>query len=111
MSVESVIDAKYMDAVDARLESLEAYVEYQRQEAQRALPFLARFFDVQGARVLEIGAGRGGKGVAYAQAGMCVVALDVDVDALCVGLSAAQHARVTVNFLAGDGARLPFPAE
>lgn len=110
MSIESVIDAKYTNALDARLESYEAYIEYQRQEAQRALPFLARFFDTQNARVLEIGAGRGGKGIAYAQAGMRVVSLDVDVDALRVGLDAAQRAGVAINFLAGDGTHLPFLA-
>lgn len=110
MSVESVINAKYVDAVDARLESLEAYVEYQRQEAQRALPFLAHFFDVQNARVLEIGAGRGGKGIAYAQAGMRVVSLDVDVEALRVGMNIAQRLDVPINFLVGDGARLPLPS-
>lgn len=111
MSIESVIDDKYADAVDARLGSLEAYVEYQRQEAQRALPFLARFFDVQNARVLEVGAGRGGKGIAYAQAGMRIVSLDVDVEALRVGLDAAQQVGVPINFLASDGACLPFPAD
>lgn len=110
MSVESLIDAQYADALDARLESYEAYIEYQRQEARRALPFLARFFDVQNARVLEIGAGRGGKGIAYAQDGMRITSLDVDVDALSAGATAARRTGVTLNFLAGDGARLPFPA-
>lgn len=111
MSVESVIDAKYADAVDARLDSYDAYIEYQRQEAQRALPFLARFFDVRNARVLEIGAGRGGKGIAYAQAGMRVTSLDVDVEALQIGVDAAQHAGAVIDFLASDGMRLPFRAD
>jgi ubiquinone/menaquinone biosynthesis C-methylase UbiE len=111
MSIESVVDTNYTDAVDARLDSDEAYIEYQRAEARRALPFLARFFDVQNARVLEVGAGRGGKGIAYAQAGMRITSLDVDVDALSVGADAARRSGVAMNFLAGDGARLPFSAE
>jgi ubiquinone/menaquinone biosynthesis C-methylase UbiE len=100
-----------MDSVDARLNSYDAYVEYQRQEAQRALPFLARFFDTQKARVLEIGAGRGGKGIAYAQEGLRVTSLDVDVAALQAGADAARQCGTAVNYLAGDGTRLPFHAD
>ena len=109
--IESVIDADYVASVDARLNSYDAYIEYQMQEARRALPFLARFFDVQTARVLEIGAGRGGKGVAYARAGMRVAALDVDMAALRLGADAARRYGAAVDFLAGDGTRLPFPSD
>ncbi|MBM3127920.1 MAG: class I SAM-dependent methyltransferase [Chloroflexi bacterium] len=110
-TIESVIASDYVDALDARLDSHDAYIEYQQQEARRALPFLAGFFDVSCARVLEIGAGRGGKGIAYAQAGMRVVSLDVDVAAVQVGLGAAQRVGVAMNFLVGNGARLPFSAD
>jgi ubiquinone/menaquinone biosynthesis C-methylase UbiE len=110
-SIESVIDAKYTDAVDARLNSYDAYIEYQRQEAQRALPFLSRFFDARTAHVLEIGAGRGGKGIAYAQEGLRVTSLDVDVAALQAGADAARQCGTAVNYLAGDGTCLPFHAD
>lgn len=108
MSVESLIDTDYANAVDARLDSYDAYIDYQMQEARRALPFLARFIDVKNARVLEIGAGRGGKSITYALAGMRVTALDVDLDALILGGSAARARHADVRFLAGDGAQLPF---
>lgn len=108
MSVESLIDADYANAVDARLNSYDAYIDYQMQEARRALPFLARFIDPHNARVLEIGAGRGGKGITYALAGMRVTALDVDLEALNLGASAARARHAAVCFLAGDGAQLPF---
>lgn len=111
MSIESVVDTNYTAAVDARLNSDDAYIEYQRAEARRALPFLARFFDVSRARVLEIGAGRGGKGIAYAQAGMRITSLDVDLGALRAGAARARGLGVTLDFLGGDGARLPFPAD
>ncbi len=58
MSLESLIDSEYSQAVDARLDSHNAYVDYQMREAQRAVPFLARFTPIQGARVLEVGTGR-----------------------------------------------------
>jgi ubiquinone/menaquinone biosynthesis C-methylase UbiE len=110
-TIESVIASDYVHALDARLDSHDAYIEYQRQEAQRALPFLARFFEARNARVLEIGAGHGGKSIAYAQVGLRVTSLDVDVVALHKGADAARRSGAAVNFLAGDGARLPFPAD
>ncbi len=109
--IESIADTRYMHALDARLESYDAYIEYQRQEAKRALPFLAQFFDVTNARVLEVGTGRGGKAIACAQAGMCVTALDVDAEALRMGVEAAQRAGTAINFLVSDGAHLPFCAD
>jgi SAM-dependent methyltransferase len=110
-ALESVIAHDYVDALDARLNSFDAYIEYQRQEAQRALPFLARFIDLRNARVLELGAGRGGKGIAYAHAGMRVVSLDPDIAALQMGAAAARRHDAAIHFLAGDGARLPFPTD
>jgi SAM-dependent methyltransferase len=109
MNLESVLDSQYTDALDARLESYDAYVEYQRQEAQRALPFLGRFFNPQDARVLEIGTGMGGKGIAYARAGMRVAALDLDVDALARAHQAARKLTAPIDFMSADGTRLPFP--
>ncbi|MBI5652223.1 MAG: class I SAM-dependent methyltransferase [Chloroflexi bacterium] len=109
-SFASVIESGYTDALDTRLASYDAYIEYQTHEARRALSFLARFFDLTRARVLEIGAGRGGKGIAYARAGVHITALDVDGDALALGALAARQRDVTIRFLASDGARLPFPA-
>ena len=44
MNLRVVIDSDYVASVDARLNSCDAYIEYQMQEARRALPFLARFF-------------------------------------------------------------------
>ncbi|MBI5305136.1 MAG: class I SAM-dependent methyltransferase [Chloroflexi bacterium] len=111
MSIESTLHPDYLDALDARLASFDAYIEYQTQEAQRALPFLARFFDIRTARVLELGAGRGGKGIAYAHEGMRVTALDVDVPALALGARAAAQHRADIRFLAGDGVSLPFPSD
>jgi len=111
MGTESVIDAEYTDAVDARLASYDAYIAYQMQEARRAIPFLSKFFSIQGTRVLEVGTGRGGKGIAYAGEGMNVTALDVDVPALQLGAQAARARNVNIRFLVGDGTRLPFPAD
>jgi len=114
MSIESVVDTGYAGAVDARLNSCDAYIEYQSREARRALPFLARFFDAQNARVLEVGAGHGGKGITYARAGMRVTSLDPDVTALQMGAHAARQQAAELNSLdsvAGDGTRLPFRAE
>lgn len=111
MSIESVIDAEYTDAVDARLASYDAYIEYQMQEARRAIPFLSKFFSIQGARVLEVGTGRGGKGIAYACKGMNVTALDVDAASLELGAEAARARNASICFLVGDGTRLPFPAD
>ncbi len=108
MSLESLIDSDYARAVDTRLQSHDAYVDYQMREAQRAVPFLARFFPVQGARVLEVGTGRGGKGMAYAAAGMKVTALDVDVPALEQGAATARDRAISICFLVADGGQLPF---
>lgn len=110
MAIESVIETEYVHSVDARLDSQDAYIEYQVHEGQRAVPFLSRFFDIKNARVLDIGTGRGGKGIAYACAGMKVTALDVDEESLKWGRRAAQARSAPVQFLSGDGARLPFPA-
>jgi len=109
--MESLIDTDYARSVDTRLDSYAAYIDYQIHEARRAISFLSRFFDVQDARVLEIGAGRGGKGIAYAQHGMRVTSLDVDVPALELGARAASEHEADVRFLAGDGTRLPFVAD
>ncbi len=109
MPLDSIINANYTTALDARLESYDAYIEYQRQEAQRALPFLSRFFNPQDARVLEIGTGTGGKGIAYARAGMRVAALDLDVDALARATTAARQLAAPIHFMSADGTRLPFP--
>ncbi len=106
-----MMDLAYTQAVDSRLDSAEAYIEYQIHEARRALAFLARWFDLDTARVLEVGAGRGGKGIAYAQAGMRVTSLDVDISALRLGVDAARERGAAINFLAADGARLPFRAD
>lgn len=111
MDIESVIDADYTQAVDARLSSDDAYIEYQMQEARRAIPFLSRFFSIRDARVLEIGTGRGGKGIAYAGEGMNVTALDVDALSLELGARAARARNASIRFLIGDGTRLPFPAD
>ncbi len=111
MGIESIIDAEYTQAVDARLASYDAYIEYQMQEARRAIPFLSKVFSIQGARVLEIGTGRGGKGIAYADEGMNVTALDVDAPSLELGAQAARARNVNIRFLVGDGTRLPFPAD
>jgi len=111
MSIESVIDPNYMDSVDARLASFDAYVDYQVREARRAAPFLAKFFRTEGARVLEVGTGRGGKGIAYARVGMCVTAFDVDADALACAARAAQTHQADVRLLSADGARLPFVSD
>lgn len=110
MNSESLIEKEYIESVDARLDSYDAYIDYQIREAQRAIPFLARFFDICNAQVLEIGAGRGGKGIAYAGAGMRVTSLDVDVPSLELGLQAARSRGLDIRFLAGDGTRLPFGA-
>lgn len=111
MRIESVIDPDYVEAIDARLNSYTAYVEYQIKEARRALPFLSRFFDIQSARVLELGAGRGGKGIAYALAGMRVTSLDIDQLALALGAQTAEEHGARVDFLVSDGMFLPFPTE
>jgi SAM-dependent methyltransferase len=111
MGFETVIDSDYAHAVDARLASYDAYIEYQVQEAHRAVPFLSRFFSIQDARALEIGTGRGGKGIAYAKEGMQVTALDVDLPSLELGEHAARSRGASIHFLAGDGAVLPFPPE
>ena len=109
--IESVVDSAYMLSVDARLESSDAYVDYQVLEARRAVPFFAKFFRIEGARVLEVGTGRGGKGIAYAQAGMCVTAFDVDAASLAHAARAAQKHQVDARLLAADGARLPFVSD
>jgi ubiquinone/menaquinone biosynthesis C-methylase UbiE len=111
MGIESVIDPEYTQAVDARLASYDAYIEYQMQEARRTIPFLSKFFPIQGARVLEVGTGRGGKGIAYACEGMNVTALDVDAPSLELGAQAAHARDASIRFLVGDGTRLPFPAD
>lgn len=109
MSIESSIDTDYTRAVDGRLASYDAYIEYQMQEARRAIPFLSRFFDIQGARVLEVGTGRGGKGIAYACNGMKVTAVDVDIPSLELGAQSARLHHAAMHFLVADGTRLPFP--
>lgn len=110
MGIESNIDKEYTRAVDERLTSYDAYIEYQMQEARRAIPFLSKFFAIQGARVLEVGTGRGGKGIAYSCNGMQVTALDVDAPSLELGVQAARLYKASIHFLVGDGAQLPFPA-
>jgi SAM-dependent methyltransferase len=60
---------------------------------------------------LEIGTGRGGKGIAYACEGMNVTALDVDAPSLELGEQAARAKGASIRFLVGDGTRLPFPAD
>src|SRR5574341_1879619 len=109
MSIESAVEAKYIESVDARLRSYDAYIEYQIQEAHRAIPFLSRFFTIQSARVLEVGTGMGGKGIAYACNGMNVTAIDVDEKSLELAAGAAQKRHANIRFIMADGARLPFP--
>ena len=111
MGIESTIDAEYTRAVDERLTSYDAYIEYQMQEARRAIPFLSRFFATLSARALEVGTGRGGKGIAYSCYGMDVTALDVDVPSLELGTQAARVRNAAIHFLAADGTHLPFPAD
>ncbi|MEW5720141.1 MAG: class I SAM-dependent methyltransferase [Chloroflexota bacterium] len=106
-----MMDLAYTQAVDSRLDSPEAYIEYQIHEARRALAFLARWFDLNTARVLEVGAGRGGKGIAYAQAGVRVTSVDVDIPALRLGADAARERGAAIDFLVADGVRLPFRAD
>lgn len=109
MSIESSVETRYIESVDARLKSYDAYIEYQIQEARRAIPFLSKFFAIQNARVLEVGTGMGGKGIAYACAGMNVTAVDVDEKSLGHATGAAQKRHANIRFLAADGTRLPFP--
>lgn len=111
MSIESLIESNYTTSVDSRLTSYDAYVQYQLQEASRVLPFLSVFFSPIGAQVLEIGAGRGGKGIAFAQAGMRVTSLDVDQPSLKIAADSARAHESVVQFLAADGAKLPFPSD
>ncbi|MBI5035641.1 MAG: class I SAM-dependent methyltransferase [Chloroflexi bacterium] len=108
MDIESLIDNDYMDSVDARLDTQQAYIEYQKQEAHRALAFLSRYFDTSSAHVLELGTGYGGKGITYAAQGMQVTALDVDWQSLELARATAEEHQVCIDFLAGDGTRLPF---
>ena len=110
VNVETLIRSEYADAVDARLASFDTYVEYQLREARRALPFLAKFFPLHNARVLDIGAGRGGKSIAYAQAGMQITAMDVDRSSLKVAADSARKHGAQIDFLVADGAVLPLPA-
>lgn len=109
MSIESSVETTYIESVDARLQSYDAYIGYQIQEARRAIPFLSKFFAIQNARVLEVGTGMGGKGIAYACEGMDVTAIDVDEKSLELAADAAQARFANIRFLAADGTRLPFP--
>jgi SAM-dependent methyltransferase len=111
VSIEPLLDRDYVEALDARVNSQGAYIDFQMHEARRAIPFLARFFDATGARVLEVGSGRGGKGIAYACHGMNVTSLDVDVPALRLGSAAARERHADLQFLAGDGAHMPLRAD
>ncbi len=109
MPLESLIDSAYVQSIDGRLASHGAYVDYQMREAYRALPFLAQFFPIQGARVLEVGSGHCGKGMAYACAGMSLTALDVDIRTLEQGAATARARGIPAWFLGADAASLPFP--
>lgn len=111
LGIESAVRSEYVAAVDARLASRDAYIEYQIREAERALPFLSRFFPIQSAQVLEIGSGLGGKGIAYARAGMKVTSLDIDVTSLAYAAQAADRRSAALDVLVSDGMRLPFPEE
>ncbi len=107
---KSLIGADYIQAVDARLDSTDAYIEYQFQEARRAVSFLSKFVHIQDADVLEVGAGRGGKGIAYALSGMKLISIDVDQESLQLAKRAARQRGAQVRYLGGDVACLPFPA-
>ncbi|MBI3535949.1 MAG: class I SAM-dependent methyltransferase [Chloroflexi bacterium] len=107
--IESLLEPTYDRALDARLDSYDAYIEYQQHEARRALPFLAKYFNPRAARVLEIGTGTGGKGIAYARAGMRVSAFDLDRAALARAQIAARKLDAPIDFLSTDAARLPYP--
>ncbi len=104
------MDTRYIESVDARLASHEAYIDYQMQEARRAIPFLAKYMRLQNARVLEVGAGLGGKGIAYSLEGMQVTSLDLEVESLTRAAQAATVRGAGIRFLAADGTRLPFSA-
>lgn len=109
--IASVIETEYVATVDARLTSQEAYIEYQMHEARRALPFLSRFLPHEDARVLEVGAGLGGKGIAYACSGIRMTSLDIDPAAVeCAARAARQH-HAPLSVLTADGTALPFPTE
>jgi ubiquinone/menaquinone biosynthesis C-methylase UbiE len=110
MVIESLVDVEYTQSIDSRLDSYDAYIAYQMQEARRAIPFLSRFISVQGTHVLELGTGLGGKGIAYSRAGMDVVALDLDDGALEIADRTARAHGAAVRFLSADGTRLPFVA-
>ncbi len=109
--IHSAIAAEYIASVDSRLASPESYIEYQIQEARRAMPFLSRYLSFRGASVLEVGGGMGGQGIAYACEGMRVVSLDIDQPALEHAARAARQRGAPVSILAADGTALPFPSD
>jgi len=67
-----------------------------------------RFGDLEGARVLDIGCGLGGKTVAYAEAGARVTGVDIKTHNIARCVEFAHARRDDVIFLAGDAERLPF---
>jgi ubiquinone/menaquinone biosynthesis C-methylase UbiE len=77
------------------------------EEAQRCLP------DLRGARVLEVGCGRGATALDLAQLGARVVGLDYAETAIstCEALRDTMKLEGSAEFLLGDARALPFESE
>ncbi len=77
-------------------------------EVDRAMPFLAEALDLpSGARVLELGCGRGSFSIRLAQWGYQVTGIDESEPMLAVAREEARHREVEVEFRQGDLRELP----
>jgi SAM-dependent methyltransferase len=71
----------------------------------------ARLGDLRGARVVEVGCGRGDFAIELARAGAVVTALDFSAEAISVARARAIEAGVAVEFFVGDAQAIDLPSE
>ena len=77
----------------------------------RVLSPIMKLGDIQGKRVLEVGAGSGRDSIELARAGARVTVIDYVRSSLDVVARNAEKAGVTLHLVCGDGTRMPFPED
>jgi ubiquinone/menaquinone biosynthesis C-methylase UbiE len=112
VSLVSAIDRLMPKARLGGRESDEAYARWEYELGRRILDeHRSRLAPLEGALLLDVGCGLGGKTIAYAEAGARVIGVDISETNIsrCLEFSRAQGAGAA--FVAADAERLPFGGE
>jgi SAM-dependent methyltransferase len=90
-------------------ESRKAYSEWEYREGKDLLDrYAPQFGSIEGALVLDVGCGMGGKTVAYAEAGARAVGVDLSMENVTASIRYAASRVRRAFFIAADAESLPF---